>query len=107
MRKIERVSVYCAACETAGPVRSCREAAIAAWNTRKGAECEDAIGVAWHDATLPAPEGKPVMALYRAWNRPDGPLMKHVVWWREGGWRIYPFTTNQGFVERWRELAVA
>ena len=100
----ERHWVACARCRMDGPAESCPEAAVAAWNTRAGSESEDC---GWYDANQPPPEGEPVVALYRAWNRPDGKLMKHVVWWREGGWRIYPFTANRGFVDRWRPLATA
>ena len=96
--------VGCTRCRMDGPGESSPEAAIAAWNTRAGTDSEDC---AWHDASEQPAEGEPVIALYRAWNRPDGPLMKHVVWWREGGWRIYPFTANRGFVDRWRPLTAA
>ena len=99
----ERHWVACARCRMDGPAESSPEAAVAAWNTRAGSEGEDC---GWYDANQTPPEGEPVVALYRAWNRPDGKLMKHVVWWREGGWRIYPFTANRGYVDRWRPLAV-
>ena len=76
----------------AGPREASDAAAIAAWNTRKDDEEAELCGEGWRDAAQPAPEGK--------W-------MKHVVWWREDGWRIYPFSSNKGFVERWRPLAAA
>ena len=99
--------VSCTRCELAGPRKTCVESAIAAWNTRKDVDAAEAFTETWRDAEQPAPEGQPVMALYRAFNRPDGKWMKHVVWWREGGWRVYPFTANKGFVERWRPLAAS
>jgi len=97
--------VSCTGCELPGPRRPSAEAAVASWNTRKDVDAAEAHEETWRDAEQPAPEGEPVMALYRAFNRPDGRWMKHVVWWREGGWRVYPFTGNKGFVERWRPLA--
>jgi len=108
---IDRVSravwafVSCTSCELTGPRRPSAEAAIASWNTRKDVDLAEAHEETWRDAAQPAPEGEPVMALYRAFNRPDGRWMKHVVWWRERGWRVYPFTGDKGFVERWRPLA--
>ena len=108
--KLRRTSwgqVFCTRCEMAGPRETSDAAAIAAWNTRKDDEEAELCGEGWQDGAQPAPEGQPVIALYRAFNRPEGKLMKHVVWWREDGWRIYPFTSNKGFVERWRPLAVA
>ena len=51
------------------------------------------------------PEGMPVLAMYRAWNRPNGKLMKHVVWWLEGDWRIYPPRESRGYVDRWCPIA--
>lgn len=104
LKRCETVQVVCARCEMAGPTHSTELAAIAAWNTRADDDADDACAD-WRDAQTPAPEGQPVIALYRAFNRPTGRLMKHVVWWREGGWRIYPFTSNSGFVDRWRPLA--
>jgi len=97
--------VYCMRCQTAGPREICADSAVRAWNTRKDADGSMAVDTDWHDATQPAPEGQPVMALYRAFNRPDGKWMRHVVWWREGGWRNYPFTANKAYVDRWRPLA--
>jgi hypothetical protein len=97
------VQVFCTRCEMAGPRGLGDAAAIAAWNTRK--DEIDLGNEGWVDAAHPAPEGQPVIALYRAFDRPGGKAMKHVVWWREGGWRIYPFTNNTGFVDRWRPLA--
>jgi len=97
--------VCCSRCETTGPRMNDAEAAIAGWNTRRASEATEGPDETWCDAAQPGPEGQPVVALYHAFNRPDGALMKHVVWWREGGWRIYPFTGNKGFVERWRPLA--
>ena len=94
MRRTTWAQVFCNRCEMGGPRETNDASAIASWNTRR-------------DDAQPAPEGQPVIALYRAFNRPDGKWMKHVVWWREDGWRIYPFTSNKGFVERWRPLAVA
>lgn len=90
-----------------GPRQPNDPGAIAAWNTRREIEDTAAVAEGWRDAAHPAPEGQPVVALYRAYNRPDGKWMKHVVWWREGGWRIYPFTCNKGFVDRWRPLEAA
>ena len=107
MRRTTWAQVFCTRCEMAGPRETGDAAAIAAWNTRKDDEEAELCGEGWRDAAQPAPEGQPVVALYRAFNRPDGKWMKHVVWWREDGWRIYPFTSNKGFVERWRPLAVA
>ena len=105
IRQTTWAEVSCKQCELAGPRRTTREAAIASWNTRKDVDVAEAREESWRDGESPAPEGQPVMALYRAFNRPDGKWMKHVVWWREGGWRVYPFTANTGFVERWRPLA--
>ena len=107
MRQTTWAQVQCTHCDTAGPRETSDAAAIAAWNTRKGEEAAAAACQDWRDAAQPAPEGQPVIALYRAFNRPEGKWMKHVVWWREGGWRIYPFNGNSGFVERWRPLAAA
>jgi hypothetical protein len=99
--------IVCRRCGAAGPARSTRPAAIAAWNTRKSFG-EIAPGeTAWHDSSEPAPEGLPVLALYRAFNRPDGAAMAHVVWRWQGEWRIYPFTANLGHVDRWRPLAAS
>ncbi|MET0179404.1 MAG: hypothetical protein ABW194_02835 [Novosphingobium sp.] len=103
-RTADEYRIVCRRCATAGPSRSAKPAAIAAWNTRKSAEEDEGGEIAWHDASQPAPEGLPVLALYRAFNRPDGKPMTHVVWWREGDWRIYPFTGNHGHVDRWRPL---
>jgi hypothetical protein len=104
LRTAEEFRIVCRRCATSGPGRSTRPAAVAAWNTRKGDEETESGEVAWHDASQPAPEGLPVLAHYRAFNRPDGKVMTHVVWWREGDWRIYPFTGNHGHVDRWRPL---
>lgn len=107
IRRISWAQVCCEKCDMAGPRQATVEAAIAGWNTRKDPEAAEAREETWRDAAMPAPEGQPVMARYRAFNRPDGRWMKHVVWWREGGWRIYPFTSNTGFVEGWRPLSAA
>ena len=107
MRQTSWAQVFCTRCEMSGPRETNDAAAIAAWNTRRDEEATEPCNEGWSDATQPAPEGQPVIALYRAFNRPDGRRMKHVVWWREDGWRIYPFTSNKGFVERWRPLAAA
>ena len=102
-----QVHVACEGCQQTGEMCNSVAAAVAAWNTRVDPEFGRAPATAWHDADEPAPEGEPVMALYRAFGRPDGRWMKHVVWWLDGGWRIYPFTANRGFVERWQPLAAA
>lgn len=107
MRQLHWAQVHCTHCDMAGPRETSDEAAIAAWNTRKDDDEATADRHDWRDAAQPAPEGQPVIALYRAFNRPEGKWMKHVVWWREDGWRIYPFVSNKGFVERWRPLAAA
>ena len=98
------LQVVCARCGTAGPAHPNEIGAVAGWNTRKSVEPGESGEEAWRDAAEAAPEGQPVLALYRAWNRPNGRLMKHVVWWREGGWRIYPHRDNSGYVDRWRPL---
>ena len=91
--------VLCSKCGITGPVHATKPAAVAAWNTRKGTDGGDPADESWRDAAQPAPEGQPVLALYKAWDRPNGKLMKHVVWWWEGDWRVYPFTGNRGHVD--------
>jgi len=108
--RISQVSwaqVVCRSCGTQGPREGNPNAAVAAWNTRKDAQGAACADDSWRPAAQPAPEGQPVMALYRAFGRADGHWMRQVVWWREGGWRIYPFTANKGYVERWQPLAAA
>ena len=105
LRQATWAQVFCSRCEAAGPRTKDADTAIAGWNTRRADDASEGHDASWCDAEQPAPEGQPVVALYHAFNRPDGAWMKHVVWWREGGWRIYPFTGNKGFVERWRPLA--
>lgn len=104
---IDWYEVLCGKCGTKGPPHPTKAAAIAAWNTRHSAETGEGGDHPWYDPAQPPPEGQPVLATYRAWNRPNGKPMKHVVWWWEGDWRIYPYTADRGHVDRWRPLASA
>ena len=101
VRFLDRRHVVCRRCGITGPDHATHDGAVAAWNTRKSVDAGEARIETWHEATQPAPEGMPVLAMYRAWNRPNGALMKHVVWWLEGDWRIYPHRDSRGHVDRW------
>ena len=104
VRFLARRQVACRKCGITGPDHASEAGAIAGWNTRKSVDPGAAGAEAWYDAAQPAPEGMPVLAMYRAWNRPEGKLMKHVVWWLEGDWRIYPHRDSRGHVDRWCPL---
>ena len=103
----ERIQVVCRKCGITGPDHASRAGAIAGWNTRKSVDPGAATGETWFAPSHPAPEGMPVLAMYRAWNRPNGRLMKHVVWWLEGDWRIYPHRDSRGHVDRWCPIATS
>lgn len=101
VRFLERRQVVCRKCGICGPEHATEVGAITGWNTRKSVDPTEGRSELWYEATQPAPEGMPVLAMYRAWNRPEGKLMKHVVWWLEGDWRIYPLRDSRGHVDRW------
>jgi hypothetical protein len=50
------------------------------------------------------PADVPVLARYRAWNRPDGEERLHVVWRFAGKVREYPHTDGTAFADGWKAL---
>lgn len=61
----------------------------------------------WTDRSTPPPHGEPVLAEHRAWNRDDGELMHHTVWWWNGEYRIYPVMDGVAYCDRWTPLPSA
>lgn len=61
---------------------------------------------AWRDMGE-APHETPVIAQFREWNRPDGDLREHVVWFFNGEWRTYLITNDIAYADRWRPIPLA
>ncbi len=57
----------------------------------------------WRDIA-DMPENQPVLAKFRAWNKPDGEQMQHVVWLFEGKVRRYPKTDEEAYADAWKPL---
>ena len=57
----------------------------------------------WRDIA-DMPENQPVLAKFRAWNKPDGEQMQHVVWLFEGKVRLYPKTDEEAYADAWKPL---
>jgi len=58
----------------------------------------------WHDKTVPAPKGVPVLAEYHEWNLASHPAKQHVVWCIDREWHRYPSTDDLAYVTRWKHL---
>lgn len=64
---------------------------------------EPDAGLLWRDIA-DMPENQPVLAKFRAWNKPDGEQMQHVVWLFEGKVRPYPKTDEEAYADAWKPL---